>query len=152
MVLMVCHRQCTSAPRARCLSTPIAVKRTASPTSTRSSSSAHDPASSTVTTKARLRTAPDKSRPSHALDNVHTRLIVLYACNIRRDRAPPAEHRCASSRTRCQSQLIEQPHRMCTATSCPQRSPQGDFSLCTGLSRVEVRRELARLGRDPVRR
>ena len=89
VLVVVCYRPCTSAARARCLSTPIAVKRTASPTSTRSSSSAHNPASSTVTTKARLRTAPDKSRPSHALDDAHARLIVIYACNIRRDRAPP---------------------------------------------------------------
>lgn len=68
------------------------------------------------------------------LDDAHARLIVIYACNIRRDRAPPRRASVRIFQARCQSQLIEQPHRMCTAISCPQVLQLVD--ACTGLSRI----------------
>lgn len=89
MILMVvCHRPCTSAPRACCLSTPIAVKRTASPTSTRSSSSAQ-PRQQHRHHRGPFAYGPGQIAVFARLDDAHARLIVIYACNIRSDRAPP---------------------------------------------------------------
>lgn len=133
VLMVVCHRPCTSAPR--------------------SSSSAHDPASSTVTTKARLRTAPDKSRPSHALDDAHARLILIYACNIRRDRAPPRRASVRIFHNALPISVDRTAPSHVPATSCPRRSPQVlQLVDVYWPSRVEVRREIAQLERRLVRR